>query len=161
VFLETFGFQGKALGTPRRALSRGQVSPVRLARYLFSIATVVTPNPVEPTPAATAEFLAAIMGQDPLVFTSVDGNGDNFKVVVFKETVFIPFAGLSVTYSIVIWDDSDSVIFSTYQTSLDPAIKAAQNAAALTGVLEVTAPNGLSEVVYSGSPYIGSASPVE
>lgn len=159
MFLETFGLQGKALGTPRRALSRGQVSPVRIARYLFSVATPVTP--VEPAQAATAEFLSTVMGEDPLVFTSVDGNGDNFKVVVFKETVFIPFSGLSVTYSIVIWDDSDSLVFNTYQTSLDPAIKAAQNAAALNGVLEVTAPNGLSEVVYSGSQFIGSATPVE
>ena len=158
MFLETFGFQGKALGTPRRALSRGQVSPVRIARYLFSVGTPV--SPVEPDQAATAEFLTS-GAREGITFTSVDGNGDNFKVVVFKEVTFIPPFTTYTDYYIYIWNARGNSVYTGTGSTLAASVTNAQNAAALTGVLEITLASGVTEVVYSGSQFIESATPVE
>jgi hypothetical protein len=160
MFLKTFGIQGKALGTPRRALSRGQVSPVRIARYLYAIASPVTPDPVDPTPAATAEFLTS-GGREGITFTSVDGNGDNFKVVVFKEVTFIPPFTTYTDYYIYIWNARGNSVYTGTGSTLAASVTNAQNAAALTGVLEITLASGVTEVVYSGSQFIGSATPVD
>lgn len=153
MFLKRIGFQGKGLPTPRRSRGVGKVTRSRINRYLFESASVVSPvDPVGPAPAtpATAEFLAR-GGGEGLTFTSVDGNGDGYRVGVFKSTTYQGF-GFVTNYLIIVFEPNGyQIYYGGGQTSLAGATNAAQNAAALSGILEVTLASGVTEVVYSNS----------
>jgi len=160
VFLETFGLQGKALGTPRRALSRGQVSPVRIARYLFSVATPVTPvEPPAPADPAEAVFSHPDLGVPVVTFTSIDGNGDNYRIAITRE-----FGGFQFYYALYIYQPNGTSFasFTGGYGSLNAVITAAQNDASVTNIFEITyASQYGNDITYSNSFAARDATTVE
>jgi len=107
---------------------------------------VVSPVPEEPAAAEVAEFPAQ-GGGTGLTFTSISGNGDGYRVTVFYE--FVMFGG--ATYYITVYQPNGTLVFSTGTASLAQSVTNAQNAAALSGILEVTLAEGVTAVVYSNS----------
>lgn len=146
MFLKRIGFQGKGLPTPRRSRGTGKITRSRVNRYLFAIASVVSPIPEAPAAAEVAEFPAQGGGAG-LTFTSISGNGDGYRVTVFYE--FVMFGG--ATYYITVYQPNGTLVFSTGTSTLAQSVTNAQNAAALSSILEVTLAEGVTEVVYSSS----------
>jgi len=163
VFLETFGFQGKGLGTPRRALSRGQVSPVRIARYLFSVATPVTPvEPPAPAGPAEAVFSHPDLGVPVLTFIS-KGYFDNYRIAIIRE-----FGGFQFYYAFYLYTPTGSLFTSRtgQDTSLSSLVTALQASLSFpnseTIGFEITyASQYGNDMIYSNSSASRDATPLD
>ena len=163
MFLETFGFQGKALGTPRRALSRGQVSPVRIARYLFSVATPVTPvEPPAPAGPAEAVFSHPDLGVPVLTFTS-KGVFDNYRIAIIRD-----FAVFQFYYAFYLYSPNGSLTLSRtgQDTSLSSLVTFLQATLSFpnseTVGFEITYDSQYgNNIIYSNSSASRDATPVD
>jgi hypothetical protein len=139
-----FGFQGKAVGTPRNRNRRGRTFRSKLASF---IRESLDSSPVEKV--ATAKFLTA-GGDDGVTITSVNENGDNYLIAIQKESVFIPPFTTYIDYYFNVWNPSRVSVYSGNEATLAALITSAQNAGALRGILSISLADGVTDVVYNG-----------
>ena len=134
-----FGFQGRAVGTPRNRNRRGRLFRSRIASFVReSLETV-----------ATAKFLTS-GGEDGVTITSVNGNGDNYLIGIYKESTFIPPFTTYIDYYFNVWNPSRRLVYNGNESTLAALITSAQNAGALRGILSISLAGGVTDVVYNG-----------
>lgn len=134
-----FGFQGRAVGTPRNKNRRGRLFRSRIASFVReSLETV-----------ATAKFLTS-GGEDGVTITSVNGNGDNYLIGIYKESTFIPPFTTYIDYYFNVWNPSRGLVYNGNESTLAALITSAQNAGALRGILSISLAGGVTDVVYNG-----------
>ena len=138
-----FGFQGRAVGTPRNKNRRGRLFRSRIASFVRE--SLESPTP----PVATAKFLTS-GGEDGVTITSVNGNGDNYLIGIYKESTFIPPFTSYVDYYFNVWNPSRGLVYNGNESTLAALITSAQNAGALRGILSISLAGGVTDVVYNG-----------
>ena len=134
-----FGFQGRAVGTPRNKNRRGRLFRSRIASFVReSLETV-----------ATAKFLTS-GGEVGVTITSVNENGDNYLIGIYKESTFIPPFTTYIDYYFNVWNPSRGLVYNGNESTLAALITSAQNAGALRGILSISLAGGVTDVVYNG-----------
>lgn len=141
-----FGFQGRAVSTPRNKNRRGRIFRSKIASFVREYLESPTP-PVETV--ATAKFLTS-GGEDGVTITSVNGNGDNYLIGIYKESTFIPPFTTYIDYYFNVWNPSRRLVYNGNESTLAALIRSAQNAGALRGILSISLAGGVTDVVYNG-----------
>ena len=135
MFLKPIGFQGSILKLPRQQVLL-RTSRSRALRYIRT---------------AKARFLTP-SNREGVTFYSVNGNADSWRANVFKS---------GANYIVGVYEPDGNRLVGYSKSTLDAAVKAAQNDANIDGIVNIVLEPGVTEVQYTAAFTFAAATVIE
>lgn len=135
MFLKPIGFQGSILKLPRQQVLL-RTGRSRALRYIRT---------------AKARFLTP-SNREGVTFYSVNGNADSWRANVFKS---------GANYIVGVYEPDGNRLVGYSKSTLDAAVKAAQNDANIDGIVNIVLEPGVTEVQYTAAFTFAAATVIE